>query len=385
MELQGNFDSSFLATILQHLAGEGRTGILTLTSVTGKVVRVLYQKGAVIYATGSQNKTRLGFILISKGLITNKELFQHLEIARSKECSLGKALTDRKCLSETRFKGIVEKQAKEVLFNLFLWKKGFYSYADKTLDLTGIVIVHINIMQVVMEAAKRIDDMAVFREIITTDEIVFKVSQKIQAAKELVFTSEEWRILSMLDQEHTVSDLVRESGINEFRIYEILCELIKKGIIESEREALWRETPGEEHWQLKRSGKSKTILVVDDMRYIRNILKFNLKNEGYTVKLATNGQEAVAFVAKGHAVDLIIMDIMMPIMDGFEAVKRIRALKNTKDIPIIFLTSKAQKSGVRGALRAGGNDYIIKPYKFEDLNSKVEKLLRPEDEKKSHN
>ncbi|MBI9092323.1 MAG: response regulator [Desulfobacterium sp.] len=122
--------------------------------------------------------------------------------------------------------------------------------------------------------------------------------------------------------------------------------------------------------------ENKTILVVDDMRQIRNILRFSLKKEGYNVILASSGKIALeeAF-DESNAIDLILLDIMMPKMDGYEVIRQLREADHTRDIPIIFLTAKAQQKDVIKGLECGGNDYVLKPYKFDDLNKKIQKWL----------
>jgi DNA-binding response OmpR family regulator len=118
--------------------------------------------------------------------------------------------------------------------------------------------------------------------------------------------------------------------------------------------------------------ESKTILVVDDEpRYVR-LLEVNLTPEGYVVRKAANGQEAVESVASDRP-DLVLLDIMMPIMDGFTACERIREFST---IPIIMLTAKGEeRDRVRG-LDAGADDYIVKPFSAQELLARVRAVLR---------
>jgi len=121
--------------------------------------------------------------------------------------------------------------------------------------------------------------------------------------------------------------------------------------------------------------KKKTILVVDDMSQIRNILRFNLTKIGYGVMLADNGKRALEYALGENPPDLIILDIMMPKMDGYEVIRRLRESEVAKHMPVIFLTAKAQKKDVLKAIEAGANDYVVKPFKFADLYRKIERLL----------
>ena len=125
--------------------------------------------------------------------------------------------------------------------------------------------------------------------------------------------------------------------------------------------------------------EKKTILVVDDMVQIRNILQFSLHKEGYDVILADNGADAIKQVSGDDSlfsktVDLIILDIMMPRMDGYEVLGKLRSSDSTKDIPVIFRTAKAQKKDVAKGIEAGANDYLVKPFKLADLFKKIKQL-----------
>lgn len=122
--------------------------------------------------------------------------------------------------------------------------------------------------------------------------------------------------------------------------------------------------------------EKKTILVVDDMAQIRNILRFSLKKEGYNVILAASGRAALdlAFDEK-NSINLVLLDIMMPKMDGYEVIHQLRNDDRTKNLPVIFLTAKAQQKDVIKGLEIGGNDYVLKPYKFSDLSRKVQKWI----------
>ena len=121
--------------------------------------------------------------------------------------------------------------------------------------------------------------------------------------------------------------------------------------------------------------QNKTILVVDDMSQIRTILRFNLEKEGYRVMDANNGQKALQYAAGEDPPDLIILDVMMPKMDGYQVIRKLRESDATKNIPVIFLTAKAQKKDVLKGIEEGGNDYVLKPFKFVDLQRKIENLL----------
>ncbi len=121
--------------------------------------------------------------------------------------------------------------------------------------------------------------------------------------------------------------------------------------------------------------KNITILIVDDEPDILEILSYNLSNEGYKVETASNGAKAVK-LAKKVKPQLIILDVMMPEMDGIEACEQIRKIKSLEDTVIAFLTARGEDYSQVAGFEAGADDYITKPIKPKVLMSKVKALLR---------
>lgn len=117
------------------------------------------------------------------------------------------------------------------------------------------------------------------------------------------------------------------------------------------------------------------ILVVDDEPLYVKLLEESLKVEGYEVISATNGVEAVEKVAKQQT-DLVVMDVMMPDMDGFTACKKIRTFSN---VPIIMLTSKADERDRVQGLDLGADDYVVKPFLGDEFLARVRAALRRSD------
>jgi len=114
------------------------------------------------------------------------------------------------------------------------------------------------------------------------------------------------------------------------------------------------------------------ILVVDDERLLVKGIKFNLENDGYEVLTGSDGVEALE-IAKAENLDLIILDLMMPRMDGLEACQRIREFS---DIPIIMLTAKADDMDKLMGFEHGADDYITKPFNVLELKARIRALLR---------
>ena len=114
------------------------------------------------------------------------------------------------------------------------------------------------------------------------------------------------------------------------------------------------------------------ILVVDDERTLVKGIKFNLENEGYEVECAYDGAAAVELAREGK-LDLIILDLMMPEVDGLEACMRIREVSN---VPVIMLTAKSEDADKLMGFECGADDYLTKPFNILELKARVRALLR---------
>ncbi|UXE64951.1 MAG: response regulator transcription factor [Chryseotalea sp. WA131a] len=127
---------------------------------------------------------------------------------------------------------------------------------------------------------------------------------------------------------------------------------------------------------------AQKILVVDDEEPILELLKYNLEKEGYDVRAANDGQQAVETAKKFHP-DLVLLDIMMPKMDGVEACRQIRAIPELVNTFIIFLTARTEEYSEIAAFDGGADDYIQKPIKPRALMSRISALFRRDSKKKN--
>jgi two-component system, OmpR family, alkaline phosphatase synthesis response regulator PhoP len=118
----------------------------------------------------------------------------------------------------------------------------------------------------------------------------------------------------------------------------------------------------------------KKVLLVDDEVDILEFLKYNLEQEGFEVLVSLNGKDALAKISQDP--DLIVLDIMMPEMDGFELYKNIKSEKDYQDIPIIFLTAKSGETDEIKGLDLGASDYIQKPISPKKLVARIKSNLR---------
>lgn len=123
----------------------------------------------------------------------------------------------------------------------------------------------------------------------------------------------------------------------------------------------------------------KTILVVDDEQDLLDLIEYNLKQEGYQVLRAENGEDGIT-LAREERPNLVLLDIMMPEMDGIEVCRRMREDKELKLIPIIFLTARSDEKTEIEGLDMGADDYITKPISTSKLISRINAVMRRYDE-----
>ncbi|MGD8278328.1 MAG: response regulator transcription factor [Gemmatimonadota bacterium] len=125
-----------------------------------------------------------------------------------------------------------------------------------------------------------------------------------------------------------------------------------------------------------RDGARPRVLVVEDDRVIQTLLRHLLERRGYLVDVAGDGRQALRIIETGAPPALVLLDIVLPYVHGFDLIQRIRETPGWTGVPVIMLTSKAQEKHVVRALDAGANDYVLKPFKPEELAARVRRFIR---------
>ncbi|HUI31049.1 MAG TPA: response regulator [Candidatus Acidoferrales bacterium] len=117
-----------------------------------------------------------------------------------------------------------------------------------------------------------------------------------------------------------------------------------------------------------------TVLIVEDQEEIAALLKFKLKNSGYEVVHAENGKLGLE-AARNNRPDLILLDVMMPVMNGLDALKALKSDDNLKSVPVIMLSAQASEPAVVEGFKLGADDYITKPFRANEFIARVEAVL----------
>lgn len=119
---------------------------------------------------------------------------------------------------------------------------------------------------------------------------------------------------------------------------------------------------------------SKKILVAEDEPDIRGLISFSLRYAGYSVVEALNGEEAVK-KALEELPDLVLLDVRMPKLSGYEVCKLLKTQDSTRDIPVIFLSARGQEAEIKRGLELGAEEYILKPFAPDEFNRRVGSIL----------
>lgn len=121
---------------------------------------------------------------------------------------------------------------------------------------------------------------------------------------------------------------------------------------------------------------SGVALVVEDDDQIAYLLRFILEREGFRVELASDGRAAVALLERIAPPKLVMLDVMLPHVDGYQLLGMIRAKTEWQDVPVLMLTAKSQEKDIVRALDSGASDYLVKPFKPDELRARIKRMVR---------
>jgi len=231
MALKGNLETFFLTSILQLLHNDRKTGTLQVKN-GDDWVNVFIEDGSIVYAMASNVEARLGSLLINREIITLEQLQECLDLGKEKKMALGKAVVEKGYLSIDQLKGFIHNQIEEIIYNLFLWDSGDFEYKDAKIDLSRVVAAKLDIMEVILEVSRRIDEMSILEKQIPNDQLVFKISNKVRDKEEIKLQANEWSVLALINGKCPVQKLVDESEIGKFQVYKALYSLSSSGLIE---------------------------------------------------------------------------------------------------------------------------------------------------------
>ena len=240
MSLKGRLETFGFSIVLQLLADDQKTGVLFVNNGKDEA-RIYFKDGNIAYAMSSQKAFRLGQLLMVNGIVSAENLRKCLRSAKGKSQKLGIILVKNGFISMPSLKKVLNYQVKEILCDVFLWKTGEFQYREIPLKLNGKLITRMNIIDVIMEASRRIDEWAALSEHIASDKLTFRILKENEGQRGIRLGRKGRRILSLIDGTRTISRLVNDSGYDYFSTYKILYSLMSSGIIEKSTKSLGKK------------------------------------------------------------------------------------------------------------------------------------------------
>jgi hypothetical protein len=231
MPLSGNFKTFNLNSIFQLLSDDQKTGVLKIKN-EDKEIRIYLRDGEIIYATGSREKDRLGNFLISSGIISGQQLEAALKKSKAEKKALGNVLTEQGMLTSQKLQEIIRRQIEQMIFNLFLWNEGEFEYHDAVINVKGMVVAKINVVSLLLEASRRIDEISILRKHIPDDALTYRITDPIGNKDSITLSPAELKIMGLVDGRRSIRQVVRDSGFDEFTAYKNLYSLQSSGLIE---------------------------------------------------------------------------------------------------------------------------------------------------------
>ena len=129
--------------------------------------------------------------------------------------------------------------------------------------------------------------------------------------------------------------------------------------------------------EIPSAGDTKgTVIVVEDDQIIAMVVEHLLSRRGFTVEIARDGRQALTFMEEMPMPALVVLDVMLPYVDGFDLIRRIRAHATWGKVPVVMLTAKSQEQHIVKALDDGANDYVVKPFRPGELMARIRRVIR---------
>ncbi len=231
MAIQGNLKTFHFASLLQLLCNDQKTGVLHLRH-DDRQVEVFLRQGDIVYASAIEDTGRLGNLLRSEGVIDEQELSRCLERSRQENKRIGQVLLEQGAVSEETLKRIVHLQIELVLYGIFLWNEGSFEYTDKHIDLDERAVAEIDTLDLILEASRRVDELAVLKNNLPGKTEVLKTAEHIHQRGYVDLTVNERAILSLVNERRSIQNIINDSGYDDFTVFKILYSLFSAGLIE---------------------------------------------------------------------------------------------------------------------------------------------------------
>lgn len=234
MSLAGNLKTVSFPDILQLLATGKKTGVLELKTST-RQKEVSFKNGNIIYASSvNASEDLLGNMLLHRGRITKEDLNRAIKLHKQTGRQLGTTLIDMNLFDKTEIAECLRIQIEEIVYNLFSWQDGDFYFHEGKEPQKAPFLIELNTMNVVMEGTRRIDEWLEIQKVLPPDDILLALATSPKTKNdEIRLSMEEFRVLSLINGERTLTDLLTVSPLGEFVTCRSVYKLILNKLIES--------------------------------------------------------------------------------------------------------------------------------------------------------
>jgi len=233
MGLTGNLKTISFPDVLQLLSTGKKTGILSVSSGSRKK-EIAVRDGNIIYAMSvNSNEDLLGNLLLKRGKISKTDLERAITLHKQSGRALGSTLIDMELFDKAEVADCLRMQIEEIVYNLFSWAEGEFSFSEGAAPQNVQLMVNLSTMNIIMEGTRRIDEWLEIQKVLPPNDVLLRIrltpKKKIE---EIVLSIDEFKILSIINGERTLPDLIEASPIGEFPTCRALYKMIVAGLVE---------------------------------------------------------------------------------------------------------------------------------------------------------
>jgi len=228
--LQGELSAFRLPEVLTFLSTSRKSGMLSLASA-GKEASLFFQDGALVYAGSNQEAFRLGFVLLRKKKITTTQREFIDDLMKREGGRFGQIAIQQKILTEAQLQDFLKVQVSEIVYDAFVWDGGQFSFEQHASVPPYAVTISIDLGNLIMEGARRIDEWERCAALLPDKSLVFRVVVTPRDEK-ITLTADEWKILFLINGLRTIDELCHDADDDAFHVYRVLYGLYANKLIE---------------------------------------------------------------------------------------------------------------------------------------------------------
>jgi len=234
MSLTGNLKTVSFPDILQLLSTGKKTGILQVAT-SARQKEVAFRDGNIIHASAiNSTEDLLGNLLLKRGKISKADLDKAIALHKQTGRQLGTTLVDMNLFDREEVVECLKMQIEEIVYNLFSWQEGEFKFVEGVLPKKVPIMVELSTTNIIMEGTRRIDEWVEIQKVLPPDDIILKLNPSPRAKRdEITMTLEEYRVLSLINGERTMPDLIEASPIGEFVTCRAVYKLIVAGLVQA--------------------------------------------------------------------------------------------------------------------------------------------------------